>query len=122
MPRLMRLHFASIGHRRARLSPLTLDFRDNNAGTGADTEGKSRVRLKDARTADERSASARAPADQSERGRVSAGAADAESKRGLRSRAGGFERGGSPGSVRRSERGGEAGPRRRGRRRRAERG
>ena len=37
MARLMRLHFASIGHRDARLSPLTLDLRDENQGTGADT-------------------------------------------------------------------------------------
>jgi hypothetical protein len=37
MPRLMRLHFASIGHRDARLSPLTLDFRDEHHGTGVDT-------------------------------------------------------------------------------------
>ena len=37
MARLMRLHFASIGHRDARLSPLTLDFRDENHGTGVDT-------------------------------------------------------------------------------------
>ncbi|MBL9100179.1 MAG: hypothetical protein JNL82_04420 [Myxococcales bacterium] len=33
----MRLHFASIGHRDARLSPLTLDLRDENHGTGVDT-------------------------------------------------------------------------------------
>lgn len=37
MARLMRLHFASIGHRDARLSPLTLDLRDENHGTGTDT-------------------------------------------------------------------------------------
>lgn len=37
MARLMRLHFASIGHRDARLSPLTLDLRDENHGTGVDT-------------------------------------------------------------------------------------
>ncbi|HEY8378797.1 MAG TPA: hypothetical protein VIK91_20035, partial [Nannocystis sp.] len=33
----MRLHFASIGHRDARLSPLTLDLRENGRGTGTDT-------------------------------------------------------------------------------------
>ncbi len=32
MPRLLRIHFASIGHRDARLSPLTLDFRDRQGG------------------------------------------------------------------------------------------
>lgn len=37
MARLMRLHFASIGHRDARLSPLTLDLRGENNGTGVDT-------------------------------------------------------------------------------------
>lgn len=37
MARLMRLHFASIGHRDARLSPLTLDLREHGRGTGTDT-------------------------------------------------------------------------------------
>lgn len=36
MPRLLRVHFASIGHRDARLAPLTLDFRDCD-GRGTDT-------------------------------------------------------------------------------------
>lgn len=36
MPRLLRVHFASIGHRDARLAPMTLDFR-HGEGTGADT-------------------------------------------------------------------------------------
>ena len=36
MPRLLRLHFASIGHEHARLAPLTLDFR-HDQGTGADS-------------------------------------------------------------------------------------
>lgn len=37
MPRLMRAHFASIGHRDARLSPLTLDLRAGGAGSGVDS-------------------------------------------------------------------------------------
>ncbi len=37
MPRLLRAHFASIGHRDARLAPLTLDFRHATEGTGADS-------------------------------------------------------------------------------------
>lgn len=40
MARLLRLHFSSIGHRDARLAPLTLDFRElsgGHHGTGADT-------------------------------------------------------------------------------------
>ena len=43
MPRLLRVHFSSIGHRDARLAPLTLDFRHapeeerGRGGTGADT-------------------------------------------------------------------------------------
>jgi DNA repair exonuclease SbcCD ATPase subunit len=37
MPRLMRAHFASIGHRDARLAPLTLDLRAGGVGSGADT-------------------------------------------------------------------------------------
>ncbi|HFE47312.1 MAG TPA: hypothetical protein ENJ18_17795, partial [Nannocystis exedens] len=37
MPRLLRAHFASIGHRDARLAPLTLDFRHATDGTGADS-------------------------------------------------------------------------------------
>ncbi|MDD9970133.1 MAG: hypothetical protein OXR73_28085 [Myxococcales bacterium] len=42
MPRLLRVHFASIGHRDARLAPLTLDFRhggesSQTTGTGADS-------------------------------------------------------------------------------------
>lgn len=38
MPRLLRLHFASIGHPDARLAPLTIDLRARDAiGTGADS-------------------------------------------------------------------------------------
>lgn len=38
MPRLLRIHFASIGHPDARLAPLTLDFRArSSSGTGADS-------------------------------------------------------------------------------------
>lgn len=37
MPRLMRVHFASIGHRDARLSPLTLDLRADGGGSGVDS-------------------------------------------------------------------------------------
>lgn len=36
MPRLLRIHFSSIGHSHARLAPLTLDFRQER-GTGTDS-------------------------------------------------------------------------------------